>query len=880
MNSPPSCVETARLPGVVEPNLQDGAESSALRELASSEMAPPLTMGDLLDTVSSLLQEDPALCWRFVGCLKGHERLRASPLNGSIGEVQRVLSSIRPPGSTEPASLISAQRLPHEVTFTEEVVVPAKRVVSTVSFTLPEGGHGVNGTKLPKVTTDLTPEDDEEAEDNGVVSVATDKMSSNRVVRVRRSSSSRSSNSGRPDGPLPWFPGAIYGSLRHRIFLLFDDPSASKGGRVIAVVLIVAIAVSTVSFVLESMPEFRTVKVECATDRTVANCEPKPHESFWYLEAVCIVTFTADYIIRMCTISAAPNKATSNPVMKTLLYMKQPLNIVDLVAILPFYVDLAIAGSVGVMRVFRLARILRPFKAAKHHSGMMMLKDVMLMSRQPLMILAFFNAIMTILFGSLIYFAEGLRYSVDEKFTLNGHPTGVFVREAASLDGDEVSPFRSIPYSVWWTLVTMTTVGYGDFSPTTRAGKVIGIACFYVGIIFLALPISVLGNNFEIAYNRMMEAKGLSSTKKTVGKRDKKTVVMKPLESIPGDMLWLPACTGKRRRLFILLEDPNASKVGKWLSLGVIMTILVSTAVFIMESMPDFNETPSSCRVDFLTVQECRPMPLSIFGAVELVCIIIFTVEYLGRVMTVHAATSTDCGLPPDATIGPLKLTFRYATQWLNLIDLVAILPFYVELAGGGGGGAAVLRVLRLVRTFRVLKMPKLRACGEMFIDVVVDALPALFLLFFMTTLMCVLFASLIVFAESSQYSVDYFQEDYPQGLYVRPTKDGYGVEPSPFRSILYAFWWFFTTATTVGYGDDFPTTTAGRIVGVSTFYTGIVLIALPITIISGCFNKRYPEYLSEFGGNQPHIKDDDEGTDDVGKEDQDSEEGSEEAWR
>ena len=57
----------------------------------------------------------------------------------------------------------------------------------------------------------------------------------------------------------------------------------------------------------------------------------------------------------------------------------------------------------------------------------------------------------------------------------------------------------------------------------------------------------------------------------------------------------------------------------------------------------------------------------------------------------------------------------------------------------------------------------------------------------------------------------------------------------------------FFTTATTVGYGDDYPTTLGGRLVGVMTFYTGIILLALPVTIVGGSFNKYYPEWLKEF---------------------------------
>merc|ERR1712176_1598791 len=87
------------------------------------------------------------------------------------------------------------------------------------------------------------------------------------------------------------------------------------------------------------------------------------------------------------------------------------------------------------------------------------------------------------------------------------------------------------------------------------------------------------------------------------------------------------------------------------------------------------------------------------------------------------------------------------------------------------------------------------------------------------------------------------------EGCYIRPTTDGYGMEKTPFRSISYAFWWFFTTATTVGYGDDYPTSTLGRCVGIFTFYVGIVLLALPVTIIGQAFDRRYRVLKVEFTG-------------------------------
>jgi hypothetical protein len=145
-----------------------------------------------------------------------------------------------------------------------------------------------------------------------------------------------------------------------------------------------------------------------------------------------------------------------------------------------------------------------------------------------------------------------------------------------------------------------------------------------------------------------------------------------------------------------------------------------------------------------------------------------------------------------------------------------------------------------------------------MFINVMIDSLPAIFMLVFMTSMTAVLVASLMVFAETSVYSVDEFPEDYPYGVYIRPTVDGFASEPSPFRSIPYTCWWFFVTATTVGFGDDFPTTTLGRMVGMVAFYQGIVLLALPITIVGGNFNNYYHLWIEEFCSTPGDEKDED----------------------
>lgn len=274
-------------------------------------------------------------------------------------------------------------------------------------------------------------------------------------------------------------------------------------------------------------------------------------------------------------------------------------------------------------------------------------------------------------------------------------------------------------------------------------------------------------------------------------------------------------------------------------------TIVVVTISFIMESMPAFRSTPEECKVP-LTVKDCEPRPWPIFVTLEQIAIAIFTVDYVCRILTVHAVSPSECNINSKYGNSAACRTWLYFWQWMNFIDVLAIIPFYLELMGLGpsGGGSSVLRVFRLIRVFRMLKMPKVSGAVNMFANVVLDSLPALFTLFFMTLLGCVFFASLITFAEGSTYSVDHFKEEYPMGVYVRPTYDGYDVEPSPFLSVVHAFWWFFVTANTVGYGDLFPTTTLGRIIGVITSYVGILLIALPITIVGGNFSNHFDEWV------------------------------------
>jgi len=852
----------------------------------SSGSAPPttpspepifcMTLDELLEVIAELLPDEVILCTKLVDRLRSSRCLASSPLSADAEDVYRTFAAfVDSQQNTDSRGLRYLQQRVNN--FAQQNELTSKDVMPTVKSEISDRDTCSNANSQDKVL---------QVTHNSSHAPSEDGSNLNREAQVH-AQPSEGSNEQLVGGAgmssrkrLPYFPGPNFGGLRERCFVLFDDASQSIAGKMIDALIMLAIIVSTVSFVMESMPQFRKRPSLCAELRargeaiTRQACEPKPDKIFYIIETVCIAIFTIEYFARVLTVHAMAS-STESGLRRTLQYARQTMNIIDLLAILPYFTDLMLSGSeVGPFAILRLARILRLFKMAKHNPGMRIFVEVMVMSGQPLSILVFFNVIITVMFGSLIFFAEGQKYSVAPEFTqprfdecLNktvssDFPQGVYVRGRWGSDTDEITPFRSIPYSLWWVCVTMTTVGYGDYAPTTLLGKLIGVCCFYVGIIFLALPISVLGTNFEIVYERTIrenQAKKAAelAVKKAAGIVDdiptspKHPSQMSRKVTLPnGEMPCFPAEGNILKRIFILFEDSSASRLGKILSVMVLTTILVSTVSFVMESMPEFNHIEDTCNPNALTVEDCEPVPAKAFYILECVCIMIFTVDYICRVGTVHQAHPEECGLNPARKYTKLTITLFYCAQWLNLIDLVAIIPFYVELAGGVGGGAGVLRVLRLIRVFRVLKMPQLRSLSEMFINVVIDALPALFILFFMTTCSCVLMSSCLVFAEGTNYSVDHFRDTHPEGVYIRPKIDGYGMEETPFVSIFYAFWWFFTTATTVGYGDDVPTTTAGRIVGVITFYTGIILLALPVTIVGGSFSKFYPDWVKEFKGN------------------------------
>lgn len=186
---------------------------------------------------------------------------------------------------------------------------------------------------------------------------------------------------------------------------------------------------------------------------TVAGFEAKYHDERIVLEWIITIFFTVEYILRIISIN------------KPLKYIFSLYGIIDLIATLPLYLSFFFTGT-GVLSVIRSLRLLRLFKILKHpkFSGQSNhLKDALVASKGKIIVFIYFVLISTIIIGSIMFVVEGKE---------NG--------------------FTSIPMSIYWTIVTLTTVGYGDISPGTPLGQFLASIVMILGYGIIAVPTGIV----------------------------------------------------------------------------------------------------------------------------------------------------------------------------------------------------------------------------------------------------------------------------------------------------------------------------------------------------------------------------------------------------
>jgi voltage-gated potassium channel len=171
------------------------------------------------------------------------------------------------------------------------------------------------------------------------------------------------------------------------------------------------------------------------------------------IEWAFTVLFTLEYVLRLYSVRSP------------LRYALSPLGIIDLIAILPSYISLLIPGAqtLLVIRVLRLLRIFRIFKLAEYLAESSVLVSALRASRRKITVFLLAVLTIVIIVGTLMYVVEG-----------------------------EAHGFTSIPVAVYWAVVTLTTVGYGDLSPATPLGRALAVVVMLMGYAIIAVPTGIV----------------------------------------------------------------------------------------------------------------------------------------------------------------------------------------------------------------------------------------------------------------------------------------------------------------------------------------------------------------------------------------------------
>ena len=211
----------------------------------------------------------------------------------------------------------------------------------------------------------------------------------------------------------------------------------TREGKIFDLVLLIVIVVSVILVMLESVPEIRQ------------NYYHFLRISEWIITGI----FTIEYIVRIIV------------VRKSWLYIFSFYGIIDLLSVIPTYLSLVLGGShsLVVIRVLRLLRVFRILKLTRYTQASRTLGKALWASREKISVFIFFVVTLVIIIGTLMYLIEG-----------------------------EKGGFTSIPLSIYWAIVTLTTVGYGDISPVTPIGQFLASVVMILGYAIIAVPTGIV----------------------------------------------------------------------------------------------------------------------------------------------------------------------------------------------------------------------------------------------------------------------------------------------------------------------------------------------------------------------------------------------------
>jgi voltage-gated potassium channel len=245
--------------------------------------------------------------------------------------------------------------------------------------------------------------------------------------------------------------------LRRRVYQVLEQgPVGDAMGVVIDRLLVLLILLNLVAVALESVPEYGA----------------RYALAFNLIEIVSLVVFTVEYGLRLwVAVEHGPHRHL-NGARARLKYALSPAGIVDLAAVLPFWFAFVLPADLRFVLVFRIVRF---FKIARYSPAMRSLLDVLYRERRALFGCVVITMGSALVAAALMHLAEG-----------------------------KVQPDRlgTIPDALWWAIVTVGTIGYGDVVPVTVLGKLIATGTIFIGVIMMALPVGIIATAFAEQIHR------------------------------------------------------------------------------------------------------------------------------------------------------------------------------------------------------------------------------------------------------------------------------------------------------------------------------------------------------------------------------------------
>lgn len=255
----------------------------------------------------------------------------------------------------------------------------------------------------------------------------------------------------------------MYHATRKKVhILLHPELGETKWDKIVNGFIILLILLNVIVVILE----------------TVQPLHERYIDFFHYFDLTSVIIFTVEYVLRVWSCDHDPRYQHS--VYGRIRYMLSVEGLIDLLAILPFYVHVVVGLDLRVLRILRLLRFLRLFRLTAYMKSAKMIRNVFVKRASELKLSVVLILFLVIIASSIMYFAEHL-----------AQPT----------------VFSSIPATLWWAFVTLTSVGYGDMVPITLIGKIMTAVLMLCGVAIFALPAGIITAGFLEEIQRAKEKK-------------------------------------------------------------------------------------------------------------------------------------------------------------------------------------------------------------------------------------------------------------------------------------------------------------------------------------------------------------------------------------